>query len=731
MPGTLPKNGQIVFRTAGNATRVVATVGGGSFTVTSKINTSFFTTVTNAGFVLTSGKAAALFSTISGASFLTTSQINTVFFETPDPNIPRELKLKIGPLTIDSDYTLVDVPDATGNYSASNTGGYNVIPGPYNPFRPYRTNVHLWTVYKVWNVFGNDTQSPSDQNQQDVVPYNYELIFPTTTNADGNEEIIRGVYEIILIAAPFFNENAAGGKYLDDDTGTYYIVEGSEDSVFTELEEDDYLYYVSSSDGELLEINQVDKVFRDTELNLTGAPLNSANPGEKLYGSATAISDMVTAGGEVESYEPLPYYTVSGSLTTFTSGFDYGSYLYYIEPATGDYKGLGRVLEATADTSVNIYDRTENIPDGGEVLCGSGVNLDDVLINSQGTFSEIVDYTITGTDTVFTSFEVGQTLYYQLIDGTLVEIGIIDLIISDTELTITTIPIAPPTLGDRLFASESFIVITPSAGLLNSISGELTSYALTGINTLFQTNFAADDYIYIVSPAGEYNLLGQAGFIPTENLIIFYTSNSIEVNPGDWVWANVATIDLIDLVGTFVEYTTGEFFSVEGDGTTFLDAFEPEQYLFYLDATTVNYYPMGKIFQVYDDTNVWLLEAPEGQFTTDDFLYSSWSLNTQTADYSTYRGATNLYEIAEQYPGWYLTSVGILVDDELINCIVRMRYEFLQQVMCGKCPDEYLQVYGLYVAMINAIDIKEWTSAVTLYNTIKERCATWDSSCGC
>jgi hypothetical protein len=248
---------------------------------------------------------------------------------------------------------------------------------------------------------------------------------------------------------------------------------------------------------------------------------------------------------------------------------------------------------------------------------------------------------------------------------------------------------------------------------------------------LFQTNFAVNDYIYIVNPAGEYNLLGQAGFIPTENLIIFYTANSIEVNPGDWVWANVATIDLIDLVGTFVEYTTGEFFSVEGDGTTFLDAFEPEQYLFYLDATTVNYYPMGKIFQVYDDTHVWLYEAPEGQFTTDDYLYSSWSLNTQTADYSTYRGMTNLYEIAEQYPGWYLTSVGILVDDELVNCIVRMRYEFLQQVMCGKCPDEYLEVYGLYVSMINAIDIKEWTSAVTLYNTIKERCATWDSSCGC
>lgn len=723
---------RIVFRTAGNSTRVVATVGGGSFAVTSKNARSFFTTVMNAGFAITSGKAAALFSTISGASFLTTSKVDTVFFETPDPNVPRELKLKIGPLTINSDYTLVSVPDATGDYSVSNTGGYNVIPGPYNPLRPYRTNVHLWTVYKVWNVTGNDTQSPSDQNQEDEVPYTYQLVFPTTTNADGNEELIRGVYEIILIAAPFFNENAAGGKYKDDDSGTYYLVEGSDDSLFTNLDEGDYLYYVSSSDGELLQIEQVDKVFSDTKLNLDGTPLNSANPGEKLYGSATAISGMVTAGGAVESYEPLPYYTVLGDLTEFTVGFSYGNYFYYIDPDTGDYKGLGRVLEATSDTSINIYDRTENTPAGNEVLCGAGVNLDDELVNSQGTFYDIIDYTITGTDTLFTSFEVGQTLYYQNLDGTLSEIGLINSIVSDTELTIVTDPVYTPAVGDRLFASSSYIVIIPSNGNLDSISGELSSYALTGINTSFLTDFDVDDNIYIVNPDGEYNLLGLASVIPTENLIVLYNPNySVHVNPGDWVWANADTIDLIDLVGTFVEYTSDTYYSVEGDGTTFLDTFEAEQYLFYLDATTVNYYPMGKIFQVYDDTHVWLYEAPEGQFTTDDYLYSSWSLNTQTADYSTYRGMTNLYEIAEQYPSWYLDSVGILVDDELVNCIVRMRYEFLQQVMCGKCPDEYLEVYGLYVSMINAIDIKEWTSAVTLYNTLKERCATWDSSCGC
>jgi hypothetical protein len=723
----------IVFRTAGYSTRVVSTINGNPFVVTSRLAASYFATVANSGYAITSGSAAAFFSTISGASFLSTSKIDTAFFETANPNIPRELKLKIGPLTINSDYTFVDVPDDTGEYNAiTNTGGYNIIPGPYNPYRPYRTNVHLWTVYRVWNVYGSDTQSPSDQNEQDDDPYTYQLTFPTTTNADGTTDIIRGIYEVILIAAPFFNESASGGKYEDDSAGTYHIVDGSADSVFTDLEEGDYLYFVSASTGELLEINQVDKVFSDTKLNLEGGPLNSANPDEKLYGSATAISGMETAGGVVESYESLPYYTVTCDLTDFSVGFDYSNYLYYLDAVTGDYRRLGQILEAPTAETINIYNRSENTPTGYEILCAADINLDDVVKNSNGTFDTIAGLTITGTGTSFTTFEVGQTLYYQLFLGELMEIGVIDGIISDTELTISATAINIPTLGDRLFASTTpGIVINPSNGVYLSISAEETCYLLTGDGSLFQTNFAVDDYIYIVNPSGEYNLLGQAGGFPIESIIVFYTPNSIEVSPGDWVWANVAPISLIDLVGTFVEYTTGAYFSVEGDGTTFLSAFEPEQYLFYLDAITGNYFPMGEIFQVYDDTHVWLYEAPTGSFTTDDFLYSSWSLNTDTADYSTYRGAINLYEIAEQFPGWYLDSVGILVDDDLINCIIRMRYEFLQQVMCGKCPDEYLETYGIYVSMMNAIDIQEWASAVTLYNKLKEMCATIDCSCGC
>ena len=730
-------SGRIVFTTSGYSNRVFSTISDNGYAITSKIASSLFTTTSGAAYAKTSGDSVALFSTISGAAFLSTSPIATTFFVTPDPNTPRELILRIGNLDIQGDYTYVDVPDATRDYiPVDNTGGYNVLPTPYNPYRPYRNNLSLWTVYRVWNVFGQDTQSPDAQDEANDVPYVYPLMFPTTVNAAGETDIVRGIYEIILIGAPRFNENDAGGTYLDDTTGTYYLVDGV-GTTFNDLSNGDYLYYVNKANGELLEISQVDHVFNDTNLNLLASPTNTPLEGDKLYGNATAISGMIDSEGNVffeNGYVSAPYYTITGSSTDFTSGFSYTNYFYYLDPFTGDYKELGLVLEATSATTINIYNRTENTPAlGGEILCGSGQNLNEIVFNSNGTFDSIAGTTIMGLGTEFTTaFEVGQTLYYQLTNGTLLDVGVIDGIISDTELIINAVPTNIPSSGDRLFSSaETLIIISASNGGYDSISSEQTFYTLKGASTQFQTNFAVDDYIYIVSQEGEYNLLGQAGLILSETEMVFYTANSIEVNANDFIWGNASELSLIDLSGTFLDYNSGTYYNVEGDGTTFLSAFLPEQYLFYLDNVTGNYIQMGKIFKVYDDTNVWIYEAPLGNADINDTLYSSYSLNTETAEYSQYKGLDNLYEIASQYAGWYVTSVGILIDELLVNCITRMRYEFLQQVMCGKCPEGYLETYAIYVGMLNAMDIQDWATAVVFYNKLKEICAATESSCGC
>jgi hypothetical protein len=86
---------------------------------------------------------------------------------------------------------------------------------------------------------------------------------------------------------------------------------------------------------------------------------------------------------------------------------------------------------------------------------------------------------------------------------------------------------------------------------------------------------------------------------------------------------------------------------------------------------------------------------------------------------------------AKEYPDWYVTSVGIMVDPDVVNCLNRKRYQFLQEVMCGRCDEGYLNFYGLYVGMINAMEVQEWDRATEFYDKLKEICAQEVSSCGC
>jgi hypothetical protein len=102
-----------------------------------------------------------------------------------------------------------------------------------------------------------------------------------------------------------------------------------------------------------------------------------------------------------------------------------------------------------------------------------------------------------------------------------------------------------------------------------------------------------------------------------------------------------------------------------------------------------------------------------------------------TEDFLTdYVGDSYLIQRAEQYPDWYVTSVGVMVDPDVTNCLNRKRYQFLQGVMCGKCDEEYLNFYGIYVGMINAMEVQEWDRAVEFYDKLKELCAC-ESECGC
>ena len=721
---------QVIFRTQGVATSFVNTTNRIPIFLTSGIATRFLNTFQPTPFFQTGGVSSSFLTTnVTYPIFLTPSEA-VAFFTTADKGTTKLLVPKIGTLEVASGYTYINVPDATGDFDATtNPGGYNILPLPFNAARPYRENVALWTVYRIWNVYGNNTQSPDAQNEQYEVDYEYQLFIPTQTNAAQEEEIIRGVYEIILIAAPYFNETDTGGVYDSDSSDTYNLIYGTDTNFTTSLLVNDYLYYVDAATGSLVEMEQVDHVFNNTLLNLSGIPSNYPAEPAKLYGSAAQITTAINSGGTVDAFTSAEYTPVQGNGTSFNLLTE-GNILFYVEVATGDYKPMGVIFDVISPLNINIINPTENVATNGDVLVA--YTTDSVpVINSGGTFDNEVLLLISGTGTSFlTNFTVGQTLYYQdAATGALMEIGVIDGIIGETELTVASI-VNPPTLGQRLFAGDAAISVeTTSGGTFDSYNPIGTYYTLTGAGTLFGP-FSPADYIYIVTDS-IYQQLGQIAFVQDTENMVFYSVAPIGVPQGSFIVGSSVALTLQDVSGAFESYDTGTYYEVTGTGTTFLTTAEPQQYLFYEDANG-QFIKTGQIFQVFDDTNVWLYDAPEGSPDNTTQLFTSYSLNTETASYANYRGNFDLYEIANQFPGWFVGSTGIIVDELLINCLSRLRYEFLQGVMCGRCDEGYLHTYSLYVGMLSAMEVGEWQLAVDFYNKLKVICAEQDgSSCGC
>lgn len=722
---------QILFRTQGVASSFVNTTNSIPIFLTAGAATRFLNTFQATPFFQTGGVSSSFLTTNANfPAFLTPSEA-VAFFTTADKNTTKLLVPKIGTMEVSTGYTFVNVPDATGDYNVlTNPGGYNILPLPYNAARPYRENVALWTVYRIWNVYGSNTQSPDEQNEQYDNPYEYQLFFPTQTNAAQEEEVIKGVYEIILIAAPYFNETDTGGVYDGDSVGTYELVYGTDTDFTTSLSVNDYLYYVDGTTGDLIEIEQVSHVFSDTLLNLSGTPIFTPTEPSKLYGSATQITTYSNPGGTVDTFTSAEYTPIQGSGTSFNLLTE-GNILFYVEAATGDFKPMGTIFDVASPLNINIINPTENIATSGDRLVA--YTTDSIpVINSGGTFDNELSLTITGTGTLFlTNFTIGQTLYYQdAVTGGIADIGVIDNIIDEVTLTVASI-VNTPTLGDRLFAGDAGInVETTGGGTFDTYNPVATYYTLTGTGTTF-TAFSPADYIYIVTDS-VIELLGQVAFIQSNTSMVFYSTPVIDVLQGSFIVGSSVALTLLDVSGTFLEYETGTFYELTGTGTTFLTTAEPQQYLFYQDNASDLFIRMGQIFQVFDNTTLWLYEAPTGFADNTTTLFTSYSQNTDTASYTDYKGIDDLYEIAKQYPGWYVGSTGLVVDEQLINCLSRMRYEYLQSVMCGKCDESYLHTYSLYVGMLNAMEVGEWLLAVDFYDKLKVICAEQDeSSCGC
>jgi hypothetical protein len=203
---------RVFFRTSGFAKTFFSTTESVPVVLTSPSARAFFATTANFPVVYTAPKKVAFFVTTSTAPIVKTTGKNVVFVVTPDLNTVKSLILKIGTLVFDTNQTTVDVPDATGEYNAvTNPGGYapEVGPAPV-PSRPRRSQVNLWTVYRIWDVpgYGSNTQTPVSQAEEGDVPYVYTLTLPTQT-VNGETVVISGIYEVIVIAAPLAEDYTA------------------------------------------------------------------------------------------------------------------------------------------------------------------------------------------------------------------------------------------------------------------------------------------------------------------------------------------------------------------------------------------------------------------------------------------------------------------------------------------------------------------------------------------
>lgn len=207
---------QIVFVTKGSSRAFFSTTASVPFFASSTQSVSFFSSTANSAFFQRGSISQATFNTIFAAPIFQSSSTSVSMFNTIETGAVKLLQLKIGDLVFNSGQTQVVVPDATGVYNAStNPGGYNPDGDPPVPGRPERGDVDLWTVYRLWTHTGKITQTPDAQPDPTLDPYEYTLTFPTENDENNNPVPKRGLYEIILIAAPTGTDYNAYKGYDD------------------------------------------------------------------------------------------------------------------------------------------------------------------------------------------------------------------------------------------------------------------------------------------------------------------------------------------------------------------------------------------------------------------------------------------------------------------------------------------------------------------------------------
>ena len=94
----------------------------------------------------------------------------------------------------------------------------------------------------------------------------------------------------------------------------------------------------------------------------------------------------------------------------------------------------------------------------------------------------------------------------------------------------------------------------------------------------------------------------------------------------------------------------------------------------------------------------------------------------------------SVFEYATQQVEWFATAAPLPADQDIINCLNRARYAFLESVMCGNCDEGYLELYSKYVGALNAFEVgteDSYKEGMALFDEIREECNKLDCNCNC
>jgi len=182
------------IRTGGISNAFVSTTGRQTLFVCGGTYSAFTATPSGNIYFNSAGTAVAFAATTPNAIYPVTGGLYLAFTVTPQAAPDKLLVLKNGDFDFASDYSSVTLADVTGDYNAStNPNGYQPAGDPPDPNRPYRSDLKLWTIYRILTSSTNPDQIifPDSQASESDANYTYSLELPEA-----------GIYELIMVGAP-------------------------------------------------------------------------------------------------------------------------------------------------------------------------------------------------------------------------------------------------------------------------------------------------------------------------------------------------------------------------------------------------------------------------------------------------------------------------------------------------------------------------------------------------